>query len=52
MRECEEEEPMKAVVCQNGELGVVDRPAPVPGPGQPRILNDPATSASSPRSPS
>jgi hypothetical protein len=48
MRECEEEEPMKAVVCQNGELGVVDRPAPVRG--QPRILNDPATSASSPRS--
>ena len=28
---------MRAVVCQNGELGVVERPEPVPGRGQVRI---------------
>ncbi len=28
---------MRAVVCQNAELDVVERPAPAPGPGQVRI---------------
>ncbi len=28
---------MRAVICQNAELGVVDRPEPDPGPGQVRL---------------